>query len=554
MAESPSDQAASAAAPLRDVRSMRHGFSWWSAAQLSLSSMRPLVGIAAAAYLISSGGLGSWLAVLLLLVVLVVVASVFGELASRWPLEGSVYSWSRQLVGPRMGFLAGWAHLWSYVLFMAALSFFDTQRIFFLLGLSPPSHLQAALANSVLIAAATALNATRRVYFKVFALIASAVSVLGVAVYGTILLVNHRQRSFVDLFETPLGTGLDWAWFSGPFLVVLAFASSFALRGFEMPAEVAEEVRDPRRNVPRVMIWTLVAGGVVTLYGVIALSMAVPDVGSVGMAVDKSLYAGSLASTVRVALGEGAAQALTVLFIIATFSSATVFQLAASRTLWTMARDRELPGHAFLVELTANERLPRNALLVVGLIGAGLPFLIQERTAFLLQLASCAPLLLAFLVPVLGLIGSRWRGSWQPGPWSLGGWSTPAAVVAALSLAALSLNALWPRSGGALHGTGLLSWIQEFVLLGIVLSGAVLMRWASGRRASAAHERNPSDAPGHERIRLRYTGRCIFCSEALAAGQDAFWDRDAHVTLCVPCHSPANLETLALASRLRGIA
>lgn len=554
MGESSADEVGGAAAPLRDVRSMRHGFSSWSAAQLSLASMRPLVGIAAAAYLISSGGLGSWLAVLLLLLVLLVVASVFGELASRWPLEGSIYAWSRQLVGPRVGFLAGWAHLWSYVLFMAALSFFDTQRIFFLLGLPPPGHLDAALANAVLIAAATALNATRRVYFKVFALTAAAVSVLGVTVYATILLVSHRQRSFAALFELPAGGGLDWAWFSGPFLVVLAFASSFALRGFEMPAEVAEEVRDPRRNVPRVMIWTLLAGGAITLYGVIALSMAVPDVTSVGIAVDKSLYAGSLASTVRVALGDGAAQLLAVLFIVATFCSATVFQLAASRTLWTMARDRELPGHAFLVELTAQERLPRNALLVVGGVGAVLPFLIQERTAFLLQLASCAPLLLAFLVPVLGLIALRWRGGWQPGPWSLGRWGTPAAVVAALSLAALSLNALWPRSGGALNGTGWMSWVQEFVLLGILGSGVLLLRWAARRRAGAAGECGPSDAPAHERVRLRYSGRCIFCSEVLAAGQEVYWDRGAYVTLCVACHSPANLATLALASRVRGVA
>jgi hypothetical protein len=127
-------------------------------------------------------------------------------------------------------------------------------------------------------------------------------------------------------------------------------------------------------------------------------------------------------------------------------------------------------------------------------------------------------------------------------------------VVAALSLAALSLNALWPRSGGALNGTGWLSWLPEIVLLGILCSGALLLRWAAGRRAGAAGESEPSDAQTHERIRLRYSGRCIFCSEALAAGQEVYWDRGAYVTLCAACHSPANLATLALASRVRGVA
>lgn len=547
-----SNRADAPLAPLRDVRSLRHGFSAWTASALTISGMRPLVGIAAAVYLISHGGLGSWLAVLAVLVMLLVVASVFGELASRWPLEGSVYAWSRQLMGPHTGFLAGWAYLWGCMFFMAALSFFDTQRIFFLLGLQPPDHLQAALANVLLVGVATALNASGRAYFKAFVMTSAAVSVLGVLAFGTVLLVSHRQRSFAELFASPTGAGLDWAWFGGPFLVAVAFASSFAFRGFELPAEVAEEVRNPRRNVPRVMIWTLLGGGLITLYGVVALAMAVPGLGSVAGALDKSLYAGSLASTVRVALGEDAAQLLTVLFILATFSSAAVFQLAASRSLWTLARDRQIPGDTFLVKLTTTERLPVRALVVVGLIAAALPFVIDHHTAFLLQLASCAPLLLAFLLPILGLIRLRARGGWRPGPWSLGPWGMPAALIAALSLTLLSVNALWPRSGGTLYGTPASAWFQSIVLAVIVVTGIGLHWWGlrAGRTRPGEDAASIADAP--QRIRLAHTGTCIFCLEPMAAAQEAFWDPQTYGTLCVPCHKPSNLAILELASRARG--
>lgn len=541
-------------APLRDVRSLRHGFSSWTASALAISGMRPLVGIAAAVYLISHGGLGSWLAVLGVLLLLLVVASVFGELASRWPLEGSVYAWSRRLLGPRSGFMAGWAYLCACVLFMAALSFFDTQRIFFLLGLQAPSHLQAALANVLLVGVATALNASRRAYFKVFVMASATVSLLGVLAFGTVLLVSHRQRTLGDLFASPTGAGLDWAWFADPFLLAVAFASSFAFRGFELPAEVAEEVRDPRRNVPRVMLWTLLGGGLVTVYGVVALAMAVPGLDSVAGELDKNLYAGSLASTVRVALGEDAAQLLTMLFILATFSSAAVFQLAASRSLWTLARDRQIPGHGFLVKLTTTERLPAPALVIVGLVAAALPFIIDHRTAFLLQLASCAPLLLAFLLPILGLIRLRLRGGWQPGPWSLGQWGMPAALIAALSLIALTVNALWPRSGGALYGTEASAWFQSMVLAAILASGIGLHWWGlrSGSAVPGADPASVTDALEH--IRLAHTGTCIFCLEPLAAGREAVWDSRNYVTLCVSCHTPANLAILELALRSRGVA
>jgi len=93
--------------PVADVRSMRRGFSVWGTSALSFASIRPLIGFSLAALLIKSAGLASWLALAVLLVLMLVVAAVFGALSSRWPLEGSVASWTRQLVGPRAGLLVG---------------------------------------------------------------------------------------------------------------------------------------------------------------------------------------------------------------------------------------------------------------------------------------------------------------------------------------------------------------------------------------------------------------------------------------------------------------
>ncbi len=47
------------------------------------------------------------------------VCGVFGNLVSKWPLQGSVYAWSRELIGPRYGWFTGWAYSWGLTLALA---------------------------------------------------------------------------------------------------------------------------------------------------------------------------------------------------------------------------------------------------------------------------------------------------------------------------------------------------------------------------------------------------------------------------------------------------
>ena len=41
---------------------------------------------------------------------------------SRWPLEGSIYQWSRRLLGTTYGWFAGWVYMWTLVIAMATVA------------------------------------------------------------------------------------------------------------------------------------------------------------------------------------------------------------------------------------------------------------------------------------------------------------------------------------------------------------------------------------------------------------------------------------------------
>jgi len=515
-----------------DVRSLRRGFSVGGAATLSLAAMRPLTGLTVGTFLIAQAGFASWLAAALVIVVMLIVAGVFGALASHWPLDGSVAAWTRQLLGERCGMLAGWLYLSAYVVYLGMLSFFDSQRLWFLLGVNAPTQVQGVAFAVLLLVLATVLNTLSRRVLTAILAVAVAVAGIGCLVFG-VLLLGHAQRSFTDLFQTPSGGSLDWAWLSGAFLVGLAWASANTLRGFELPAEVAEEVREPLVNVGRVMVWSLVAGGLLSLFAMISLALAAPSAEAVKANVTASPYSVTIGKVVETTLGAGAARLLAVMLVIVTFAALAVCQLAASRTLWTMARDREVPQHRWLIGLTSRERMPLRALVVVAVVTAVLIVATPDLTSWVLGGASALPLLIAFMMALVGLIVARRRGDWHAGPWSMGRWLGVAAWVALVALGALAVNVAWPRE--VLFGAGVQAWRPLIILAVIVVSGLVVMQWAF--RDGGLHVRNHGhvDRDLHERILLAHSATCSVCHLSVEVAEEAFWNPEAHVVICLAC-------------------
>ena len=502
------------------------------ASALAFSVIRPLGSFTNVPLMIAAAGLAGWLAALLILVVMLVVTAVFGALASRWPLEGSVAAWSRQLLGARVGLMTGWLYLCTYVLYMGLLAYFDAQRLLFLVGASAPTWLQGAGAALAVIAVSTIVNGLGRRVLSVLLVVCVAISVIACAVYSTLLL-GHAQRGFFDLFQAPLGGSLDWNWLVGPFLIALAWATANTMRGFELPADVAEEIREPRVNVRRAMAWALIVGGALVLYSMIALALAVPAASSVSTSMTQNPYAAAIGTVMQSALGEGSARPFAALQIIATFVAIAVCQLAASRTLWTMARDREVPCYHWLVGLTSRNRMPMRALTLIGIATFVLILIAPDFTAFVLGGASGLAFLLAFIVSLVGLLVALRRGTWQTGSWLTGRWLGPVTVVGVVVLAALAINLAWPRQ--QLFGAGFQAWRPLIILAAIVIAGLILVAWAF--RDNGVHVRNHGhvDRDLHERIVLAHTGTCTVCLRALAQGEEVFWNPEAHVTICVTC-------------------
>ena len=128
----------------------------------------------------------------------------------------------------------------------------------------------------------------------------------------------------------------------------------FAFVGFESVVNLAEEVHDPRRVVPRAIFWTL---GVTTLLYVLVVWMALVAVPPAELARSDAPLA-----LVFQRLTGGSPWIMSVIAIAATLNGIIVQVIMASRVLYGLGKQGSLP--AALMQVNAATRTPVNATVL----------------------------------------------------------------------------------------------------------------------------------------------------------------------------------------------
>ncbi|GAS97595.1 amino acid permease [Mycolicibacterium canariasense] len=422
---------------------LRREFSLWSAFAFAFAFISPIVALYGIFGLaLAAAGPSFWWGFALVFGGQLLVALVFAMLVSRWPLEGSIYQWSRRLLGTSYGWLAGWVYMWTLVIAMATVALGAAGFVANIAGVEAPSGGLRAVIALVILVGGTAINLIGRGALKVFMTASIVAEVIGSVGLGTWLLLFHRQNSISVLFD---GGGPDtgaWAYLSGPFLIAVAFIG-FSFVGFESAGAIAEEVHQPRRYLPKAVLFSLTFIALVVAYSSLAIILAIPDLDAVA--------AGSVADpvyeTLTAALGHGIAKPVEVLFVIGFIASFLALQTSASRVIWAYARDGALPAATALARLRGSARIPVLAILVTTVVGGalfGLSIVAGDIYSLMVNFTT-GGFYLAFLFPLIGFVVVLARRQWSDGAFSLGRATVPVAVLAAVWAVLQMLNISWPR-------------------------------------------------------------------------------------------------------------
>ncbi|WP_347976032.1 amino acid permease [Microbacterium sp. ProA8] len=333
-------------------------------------------------------------------------ATSSAQLAAAYPTSGGTYAYGRAELGPWWGYIAGWGFVVGKIASCAAMALTFA-------AYAAPSGWErpVAVAAVVVLTAVNGFGVTRT---------AGAARVIVVVSLGALAAAITAAFS---ASATPEWLTAETVWAGGGYgILQSAGLLFFAFAGYARIATMGEEVRDPRRVIPRAIVIAFLVA--LAVYAVVAVAV-LSALGPAGVAASTEPVAEAavrsgwewIGTVVRV--GAAAASLGALLALIA----------GVSRTTFAMSREADLPR--FLDRVHPRTRVPLRAEIAVGAVVVVLVALIDLRGA--IGFSSFGVLLYYFVANVAAL---RQRGEARRYPVAL-------QIVGAIGCLVLAVTLPW---------------------------------------------------------------------------------------------------------------
>jgi amino acid transporter len=336
------------------------------------------------------------------------VALVYGALSVRVPLSGYSYQWASRLASPHVGWWFGWMSFAFLTIVTVSVDYGLVQVAFQPLIGQTYTPTSATLETLVVLALQAAfIIASTRITTRVNNA-AVATEVIGIVGLTVLLLVVAAVRGlghWSNLTSTgPVPSAGYYAWL-GPFMLA-TLLGAYTIVGFESASNLAEETHEPHRVIPKAMLRAVLVSGVVGFAFLVALAYA----------TNKAAYASSapVATIVHDVLG-GAVQKIFLVFVcVSIFACGLIIMVTNSRLIFSMARDRRLPGHQILHQVPRATGGPPWATILAAVLSAAIALVLRTHTAALTTLFTASTIMPALLYAgtvLLYVVTARRRGA-----------------------------------------------------------------------------------------------------------------------------------------------
>ena len=355
------------------------------------------------------------------------IALVIAQFAARIALSGSAYQWGSRLANPKVGWFLGWL-TFCYLItgFMAINSAMASQCLMPLFNMQP-NETTARIITVVLmvIEAVLAIASTRIVAMINSVAVAIEVSIVAVLAVALLVAVAVTGTGSTDnLVSRGVAEGTSNYFALGGGLMIAMIVGLGTLVGFDSAANMAEEAKDPFRTVPRAIVGSVAAAGVLGLLFLIALTVAITNIPEV------TASESPVAEIMRDQLGTTGERLFLVVIAIAFFGGGMVTLASCSRTIFAMARDSRFPAHQLMRKVDSRTQTPIPATILPVVIGiAVLSALPGDALLDLITSGTVFPAVTYGAIVVLYL-AVRKRLDHKEGGFSLGRYEMPVAIAA----------------------------------------------------------------------------------------------------------------------------
>jgi len=340
---------------------------------------------------------------------------VTAELAAELPASGGSYVFLREAYG-RAGRLISFLFLFQ-ILFSAPLSMASGCIGFanYLPVLAPGAKNHIVLTATIVCILTTLLLLRRIEAVGKFSVLLWIGVLATLAIVIAVGLPHLRWSAFAFWSAPRLDSQVGYAGLG----VALIYAV-YDYLGYYNICYIGDEVRDPERTIPRVIVISILAIGVIYLVMNACLISVVP--------MQKAMVSTSIVSDyLAFLLGKDAAQVISILILWTAFASIFSLMLGYSRILYAAARD----GNFFRIfaELHATEAHPYVATIFLGTVAA---IFCQFNLKHVLQAILSIRAIIPFMAQIAGAVILRQRDPDRRRPFRM--WLYPLPAIVAMGL------------------------------------------------------------------------------------------------------------------------
>jgi len=383
----------------------------------------------------------------------VLVAMAMGEIASAMPTAGALYYWASKLGGPAWGWFTGWFNLIGQIAVTAAIDYGAAVFTTALLNLWFPDvvgndNITIFVVYTLIVGLHLALNMANVNILSLLNSVSAWWHMAGVTLIVVLLVVVPRKHQSVGFV---FGEVINNSGFSDTSMLFVfglgLLMAQYTITGFDASAHMSEETRSASRSSAMGMVMSVDVSVVFGFALLVAITFVVTD----PLATARE---GQFAVTFiwRTAMGDGWAEFLLLIAVIAQLFCGTASVTSASRMLFAFSRDRAVPFSPVWRRVSVN-RVPVNAVIAICSLAWVLmiPTMVNGAIGYAVGTSvAVIGLNIAFAIPIVLRI--RAGRSFETGEWSLGRHYRWISITAVVWIAIVCVLFLLPFSPSGIPG------------------------------------------------------------------------------------------------------
>ena len=376
---------------------------------------------------------------LIALIAVSFTAASYGKMSAAYPESGSTFAYASKAIHPVVGYLAGWIIILDYILMPMLCIIIVGATSHKLLPTIPYSAwivMTAVIITSINLRGIEMTTRAAEIFNVILSI--SVVWFVGAAIWALTHGVGRGTLFSLEPFYSPQTFSLKLVMAATP-VAVLSFL------GFDGISTLAEDAKDPQKNVGRATILVCFIAGGLFIFQTYLGQLIWPDYTTFSPVETAFSDIGGLIG------GPALAYLIALLVVAQAWASGITSQASASRLMYGMARDGKLP-HLVFGYVHPKLRTPTYSMVLMGAIAlVGGLLLDLDKAAELVNFGACAGFM-AVNLSVIGCyffrrkergIGGIWRYLVSP----LIGFAVCLWIWLSVSPLAVRVGLLWTLAG-----------------------------------------------------------------------------------------------------------